>query len=484
MLTRRQLMLSSAALGGAWAARRLPLPMAFAETPAPRLEPKTGKIVSVDFDIAERQTAMPAFGGKSLPLWTFTVRADFPVVRLQLGDILRAKVKNSLTRPGEHVTIHWHGLRIANAQDGVAYMTQPPIQPGSEATYEFAPPDTGTFFFHTHCNSVEHFGRGLIGALIVDGDEVEPADQDLVLMMKDWRIAPDGTFLPFSTDEGAAKAGTAGTVRSINGATKPVMKVKASGNIRLRLLNVDSSRIPDIGIVGAEAAIIAIDGNACQPMPLQSWRLGPASRLDILMRAPKPGATARIVDYFAPQPVVLAEFAAEGDAIRTDTFKAHPLRAGRFTPVDVKTAGRLTFDLSTTATGESIAALGNAAGFEIGSLCLSKRTFWAINKQSWASADHSDSGPPLATLKAGGSYVFVLKNLTANAHPIHIHGHTFEVLSSSLRKLPRHRADTVLVLPRETVEIAFKADNIGKWMFHCHILEHQETGMMGYLAVV
>ena len=484
MLTRRQLMLSAAALGGAGALGAWIFSPAVAEALAPRLEPKSGKTVIADFDITERQIAMPAFGGKSLPLWTFQDGPDFPVLRLQLGDTLKARIKNALTRPGEHVTIHWHGLRIPNGQDGVAYMTQPPIQPGTEGLYEFAPPDTGTYFFHTHCNSVEHFGRGLIGALIVEGDEVEKADQDLVLMMKDWRIAPDGGFLAFSTDDGAAKAGTSGTVRSINGVTKPVIKVKASADVRVRLLNVDSSRISEIGIEGAEAAIIAIDGNACVPMPFESWRFGPATRLDILMRAPKPGETARLLDYFAPQPIVLAEFAAEGEAMRERNFKAHALRDGRFAAVDVKSAERLTFDLSTTATGESIAALGDAAGLEIGSLCLSKRSFWAINKQSWASADHRDAGPPLATLKAGNSYIFALKNLTAHAHPIHIHGHTFEVLSSSSRKLPRHRADTVLVLPRETVEVAFKADNVGKWMFHCHILEHQETGMMGYIAVV
>ena len=484
MLTRRQLMLSGAVLGGAGALGARIFSPADAEVLAQRLEPKSGQTVAVDFEIAERQTALPAFGGKTLPLWTFQDGSEFPVVRLQLGDTLKARIKNSLTRPGEHITIHWHGLRIPNGQDGVAYLTQPPILPGAEGTYEFFAPDTGTYFFHTHCNSVEHFGRGLIGALIVEGDEVEKADQELVLMMKDWRIGPDGAFLPFTTDDGAAKAGTSGTVRSINGVTKPILSVKASGDIRIRLLNVDSSRISEIGIEGAEAAIIAIDGNACVPIPFESWRFGPATRLDILMRAPKSGQSARLLDFFAAQPIVLAEFAAEGEAVRKGKFKAHPLRDGRFSPVDVKTAEHLSFDLSTTATGESIAALGSTPGLEIGSLCLSKRTFWAINKQSWANADHSDAGPPLATLKAGGSYIFALKNLTAHAHPIHIHGHTFEVLSSSLRKLPRHRADTVLVLPRETIEVAFKADNIGKWMFHCHILEHQETGMMGYIAVI
>ena len=483
MITRRRAILGASALGAsALAGRRWLLP-ARAENLAPHHVPGSGKTVSAVFDVAERQQALPCFGGKALPLWTFEDKPDYPVIRLQLGDRLEARLKNSLTRPGEGLTIHWHGLRIQNSEDGVPYLTQTPVPPGAEGAYSFVPPDTGTYFFHTHCNSVEHFGRGLAGVLIVEGDEAEPSDQDLVLVMKDWRIGPDGAFLPFATADGPAKAGTPGTVRSINGATGPKLAVAASANVRLRLLNIDSTRISEIGIEGAKAAIIAVDGNACLPIPLTSWRFGPAQRLDILMRSPEAGQTAKLLDYFAPEPVVLAELQAGGAAKRTDVFRAAPLRAGRTPAVDLSSAERLTFDLSATATGDAVGAMGAASGLEIGALCLSKRTFWAINKQSWASADHTDAGPPLAILKRGQSYIFEFHNLTAHAHPIHIHGHTFDVLSSSLRKLPPHRADTVLVLPKERLEVAFVADNPGRWMLHCHILEHQETGMMGYVTV-
>ena len=108
---------------------------------------------SVAFDLAERPTALPCFNGKTLPLWTFQDGALFPIVRLKLGQRLKARFKNDLPRPAEHASIHWHGLRIPNSQDGVPYMTQQPIDPGKEGSYDFTPPDTGTFFFHTHCNS-------------------------------------------------------------------------------------------------------------------------------------------------------------------------------------------------------------------------------------------------------------------------------------------------------------------------------------------
>ena len=483
MVTRRKWLAGVAALSSCSALTGIKSARLAAETPAPAAPATAPRVKSVAFNIAERQIALPCFAGKALPLWTFADGPDYPVVRMTLGDTLDASIKNSLPRDGEHVTIHWHGLRIPNAEDGVPYLTQEPIYPAAEGHYRFTPPETGTFFFHTHCNSVEHFGRGLVGALIVEGDEATPSDADLVLIMKDWRLAPDGAFLPFTTDEGAAKAGSYGTVRSINGVTKPVFKVAAAANVRVRLLNVDPARISEVGIEGAEAAIIAIDGNACKPVPLESWRFGPAGRVDILMRTPKAGRTAKLIDYFAPEPVVLAEFVAQGAGKRQGKFKAPALRAGHVKAADLVAAERLEFTFSATATGQSIAELSGAGGLEIGTLCLSKRSFWAINKQSWASVDHKDLGAPLAALKRGQSYVFELKNVTPHTHPIHIHGHTFEVLKSSLRKRPVYRADTVLIAPNERLEVAILADNLGKWMLHCHILEHQETGMMGYYTV-
>ena len=484
MLTRRDMIVGAAALSGGSLALGHRSTIVRADTmPLPNISGAAARTLSLD--VAERAVALPAFGGKALPLWTFQDGTPFPVIRLKQGEPVEARVKNSLTRPGEHVTIHWHGLRIPNREDGVAYMTQEPIQPGAEGHYAFTPPETGTFFFHTHCNSVEHFGRGLFGALIVEGDEQAASDEDHVLLMKDWRLDANSAFLPFTTDEGAAKAGTPGTVRSINGVTKPVFTVASSANIRLRLLNVDPARISEIGLEGASAAIIAVDGNACSPMSLKanSWRLGPAGRLDILLRSPAQGGAVRLMDYFSAEPVVLAEFVSEGKPKRHDAFVVRPLRAGHYAAAKLDKAERLTFSFSATATGQSVAALPSNGEFLIGALCLSKRTFWAINQQPWPGKDHTDLGPPLAKLKRGQSYIFELKNLTPHAHPIHIHGHTFEVLTSNLRKLPPHRADTVLILPKERVEVALVADNPGNWMLHCHILEHQETGMMGYVNV-
>ena len=116
------------------------------------------------------------------------------------------------------------------------------------------------------------------------------------------------------------------------------------------------------------------------------------------------------------------------------------------------------------------------------SLCTGSDTFWAINNVSWPKDGHEHLPPPLATLEAGKTYRFTLQNGTPHSHPIHLHGHSFKVLSSSKRPLPIHFADTVLLAPKERIDIAFVARE-GHWMFHCHILEHLETGMMGYFSV-
>jgi hypothetical protein len=203
--------------------------------------------------------------------------------------------------------------------------------------------------------------------------------------------------------------------------------------------------------------------------------------LDIVVRAPGDGKTAQLVDYFAPEPVPLARLKGEGERRRTQGFDPAPLRAGRMAAPDLANAERVSFAFTATATAASIAE-AEAGGAFLGSLCTSNAAFWAINKQVWP-AEEGALPPPLAVLQRGRSYILALENLTPHKHPIHLHGYSFKVLSSNRRDLPVHHADTVLLQPRERVEVALVADNPGDWMFHCHIIEHQESGMMGFVRV-
>jgi FtsP/CotA-like multicopper oxidase with cupredoxin domain len=487
MIPRRKLF---TAMGGAAAAAALPFAWPRAAQPA-----LAGVLAPLPFameqgvktfSLRSRQVPLPLLGDSApqTPLWLYA-DAPLPMIRVSRGEPVRVHFTNDL--PTEHSSIHWHGIRVPNAMDGVPYVTQEPVQPGSNFAYEFTPPDAGTFFFHPHCNEAGQVGHGLAGIFIVDGDAAAPFDDDIILAVKDWRLALDGTFLPFSTIKGAGRAGTFGTVRTVNGAAAFARPVPASADLRLRLLNLDSTRVIEVGVEGAEAHVIAIDGNAVAPFPLDTWRMGPAMRLDLAVRSPRAGGELRVIDYGTAELFNLAVFSSEGSARRSESFQPAPLIASPIPVPDLAAAETQPYLFG--AASDSIASFADSldpsdplSAAILDSLCTGEETFWSINKLSWPRDGHEKLPPPLARLQAGKSYRFILQNGTPHPHPIHLHGHTFTVLGSSKRQLPVHQADTVLTAPKERVEIAFVAQP-GDWMFHCHILEHLETGMMGYLRV-
>ncbi len=287
MLNRRQFLAgaaclaSGAGIAGSSRGATVTTPLAA----APDFRP--GKTVPVRLVAAERPTALPCFSGHRLPLWTFSDATWLPVIRMDLGDRLDVAFDNRLPRDGEYTSIHWHGIRLPNDQDGVPYLIQPPVMPGESYRYGFVPPDTGTFFFHTHCNTAEQLGRGLVGILIVDGDTTEPYAADETILLRDWRIDLEtGTFRDFTTARGASRAGTYGTVRSANGAVEADIRLPASADCRIRLINADPTRVMEVALPGAEAAVIAIDGIAVAPFAFDTWLLPPAARLDLVVRAP------------------------------------------------------------------------------------------------------------------------------------------------------------------------------------------------------
>jgi FtsP/CotA-like multicopper oxidase with cupredoxin domain len=443
-----------------------------------------GRLHAWEFIARERPARLLGANGPSTPVWTYS-DGLLPVMRVRLGDRIRATLVNGLS---EHTSIHWHGIRLANPMDGVPYLTQSPVMPGESFVYELTPPDPGTYFIHPHCNESGQTGRGMTAVLLVDGDETRPPDTECVLAYKDWRLAPDGTWLPTETAAGASNAGTFGTVRAVNGTGAADHAVVPNGDARVRILNLDNTRILEVGVEDADAFVIAIDGNAVPPFALDTWRMGPAMRLDLLVRAPARGRSFKVIDYFGADTWTLGTFTAVGPEKKPAPFDPLILHAPDIPRADVARAERLgfTFGAAPGSVAEAAAVLSPddpLAKILMDALCVRDNAFWAINKTSWPSGGHRNVPPPLGLLKAGRSYVFELTNVTPHPHPIHLHGHTFEVLSASRLKRPRHFADTVLVQPKERIEIAFVAQP-GDWMLHCHVLEHLEYGMMGYLRIV
>jgi FtsP/CotA-like multicopper oxidase with cupredoxin domain len=442
-------------------------------------------VATYRIDAAESRFPLLGPDRPSSPLWLYSGRL-LPVIRARRGAPMRVRFGNEL--PSEHSTVHWHGIRVPNGMDGVPNITQKPVMRGESFVYEFTPPDAGTFFFHPHCNEAAQVGQGLAGILIVEGDaESDAFDEDVVLAARDWRLKPDGSFDPFVTVRGASRAGTFGAVRTVNGGPSVSRTVAASADLRIRLLNLDPSRVIEVGQEGGEAFVIAIDGNAVTPFPLDTWRLGPAMRLDLALRTPQAGRAVRIMDYAPADIFTLATFNAEGASRRSGAFLPSRLNASPIPEPNLAAAESQVYVFGPAS--DSIASFVEGldpddpfAATLLDSLCTGSDTFWSINKVSWPKDGHERVPPPLARLEAGRTYRFTLQNATPHSHPIHLHGHSFKVLGSSKRRSPEHFADTVLLAPKERLDIAFVARE-GNWMLHCHILEHLETGMMGYLRV-
>lgn len=395
-----------------------------------------------------------------------------PVLRFRQGQKAAVDVTNRL---GEASTVHWHGFRIANQMDGVPYLTQQPIEDGQSFRYEFTPPDAGTYWYHPHCNTLEQMARGMTGVMIVEEREDPGFDADLPLNIRDFRLGGDGQFIDLFKARKAARGGTLGTVSTVNWQVNPRQELAAGSLVRLRLAVTDVTRVGSYGIEGGEAQVIALDSN---PLPAPGAAgnviLSPGQRADIALKMPdQEGGEVQLVRKKAGKTKVLARFVAVGASRRRSLGELAPLPPNPVPVPDLATAEVLEFVFGWSPGGDAPrASICGSLGF----------TFWSINRTAWQ-GDVPGPFDPLATLKLGKSYILRLRNETPNAHPIHLHGVSFQLLRSNKRALPPLVTDTALLLEEETMDVALVADNPGDWAFHCHVIEHQKTGLAGFLQI-
>ncbi|GAA3586972.1 multicopper oxidase family protein [Marinobacter xestospongiae] len=450
-LNRRQFLQSTLALG--------------ALSQLPRLSLAASPSADVDYELTVAPADIQLVDAGTTPAWCFNGGYPAPVIRARQHQPIRIRVRNQLAEP---TTIHWHGLRIPIAMDGVPFLSQAPIPAGGEFLYEFTPPDAGTFWYHPHMNSVEQLGRGLVGAFIVEEAQPVAFDSEQVLGLKNWHVKADGSFDRLSRPRYAARMGTPGQLQTVNGQQHPSYPVPAGGSVRLRFLNLDNTVTYDLTSSVEDARILAVDGNPlAQPVTLERHAMGPGMRVDVGLLAPAAGET--VTFYHKGKPLVTLH--SEPGEVRHSQIPALPLN-----PVpapDLANAETLSFVFEWDAAISPVAKQGEASG----------PSFWTINRRSWEGMSQGNIPEPLARLKLGQTYIFELENLTQYHHPIHIHGHTFTVLSSDKRAIEPFHTDTVLLGKNEKVLAAFVADNPGRWMYHCHVIEHLKTGLMGYIEV-
>jgi FtsP/CotA-like multicopper oxidase with cupredoxin domain len=422
-----------------------------------------------EFEIIAAEAELPLIDGGRLRVWAYNQRVPGPELRVRVGDTVRVRFVNRLPQP---TTIHWHGVRVPNAMDGVPHVTQPPVPTGGSFVYEFVPKDAGTFWFHPHIRSSEQVERGLYGVLIVEDAAPPPYTRDLVWVVDDWLLDERRQiFDRFNTPHDLAHDGRWGNVITVNGRTDSVLEARGGERIRLRLINVSNGRsyAPDFG--GLDPTLIAVDGLfLARPIPLGRFELAPGNRVDLDITLP-PGRQSRslpVVDrFYAERPNHLADIVVAGSSVEP----ARPFPSPAHAHVPGWSAG---LALPVTKEFRLDARRGGPLGIE-----------WTINDQAFAGhAQAHAHGEPMLTLQRGGWVKLRFVNASFRLHPIHLHGMFFRLLSRNGAPVdePFFR-DTVLMHAKETIDIALVPLDAGKWMMHCHILEHAEAGMMTLFEV-
>lgn len=408
------------------------------------------------------------------PVWAFDGAVPGPVLRAKQGERMRRRVVNRLEVP---TSVHWHGIRLENAMDGVPELTQAAIPPGGSFDYDFRLPDAGTFWYHSHNRSFEQVARGLLGPLIVDEAEPPEVDFDEVLMLDDWRFAQDATLMEgFGALMDAAHGGRLGNWVTVNGSGAWTRSLPRGARARLRLINGANARVFQLRLAGMRAAVVAFDGMPVDaPLVTDSVVLAPAQRVDLIVDiVADEGGEALILSRERDGDFALASFPVEAGreplADPVEALPPNPVTLPEM-PLDNVPVREMRLE------GGAMRGLASAAfeGEVMDGRALAERGMvWAMAGIAGMPEE------PFLEAALGETVRIALVNDTVWPHGMHLHGHHF--LDFGLGGAPRLR-DTTLVGPGERREIAFVADNPGDWLIHCHMLEHAASGMMNWLRV-
>jgi FtsP/CotA-like multicopper oxidase with cupredoxin domain len=446
--------------------------------------------------------------GKAATVFGITQPNGFSGVMLNAGQRFTARLNNRLVEP--HL-IHWHGQTPPMAQDGVPNLSQEPLAPGAFYDYDFAA-RPGTHWMHSHHGLAE---QRLMAAPLIVRENAAADEQDVVVLLHDftWRdpaeilneltggagahsmhggaAQPMQPAQPNSMPDSDAHSGhNMGAMGNMGGgmmmggmggmmghlhdveydaylandrtlADPQVSQVEAGGRVRLRLINGATATAFQIDLGSLEGQVVAVDGNGVQPIKGRRFPIAMGQRLDILLSIPKDGGAF---------PVVAVR---EGETARTGVILATPgAKISKVAETHDSTVAAVGLELESQLRAltppkprqperhlEMI--LGEAPGYR-----------WMLNDRSFG--DHA----PLA-VKSGERVLLTFRNFTSMMHPMHLHGHHFQVVALNGTPINGAVRDTVIVPGHMgSVTVAFDADNAGEWVLHCHNLYHMAAGMM------
>jgi FtsP/CotA-like multicopper oxidase with cupredoxin domain len=416
-------------------------------------------------------------GGRVVRTWVYGDAVPGPVLRGRAGDTLAVLVDNQLP---EDTTVHWHGLAVPNDMDGVPGLTQTSIAPGRQLTYRFTLPYPGTYWYHPHVGV--QADRGLYGALIVDDpDDAGRYDLELLVVLDDWLDgtgrSPDDVMRDMQGGMGAMRmpsgprsavlGGEGGDVSYpyylLNGRlpSAPVtFGARPGQRARIRIVNAAADTAFRVALGGHRLTVTHSDGFPVLPVTVDTLVVAMGERYDLEVRLGDGAfplvAAAEGKDGQARAIVRTAGGPAPGAAQLPGELDGHLLRLQ-----DLRATPEVLLPRHAPERSHDLVFEGDMMG-----------SGWTINGHSY---------DPARALPVGHGEVVRLRfvNLSSMFHPVHVHGHTFQV---RLDGEAGPRKDTVVVVPLQTVVADLVADNPGRWLAHCHNLYHSMSGMMALLA--
>lgn len=492
-LSRRSFLAATAAAGVSLAAcargSSIVVPNSNAVADAEARRPHSGRTVSATLTADRTRVDL---GGTVAETVSYNGTVPGPLVRASVGDDLAITVRNRLDRT---TSVHWHGIALRNDMDGASPAT-PDIAAGSDFVYRFSVPNPGTYWAHPHTGL--DADTGLYFPIVVD-DPNEPGsyDAEWVVMLDDWtdgvgsspaqiydrlRNSQGGHNMPgmggmpgMGSDPGgggtgssALLGGDAGDVRYphylINGRISEApstLRAKPGQRVRIRLINAGSDTAFRVALAGHKLTVTHTDGFPVVPTEVDAVLLGMGERYDVIVTAG---------DGVFPLVASAEGKNASARALLVTGSGAPP--AVDYSPPEL---GRR------VGTVETFAATSDAALSEANAdVSLPVDMAGSMMNYDWTINGLRYSNTRPLEVREGQRVVLSFRNMSMMWHPMHLHGHTFEVLTADGR--PGARKDTVIVLPMQQVHVAFVADNPGVWMLHCHNTYHQEAGMMTSLA--
>ena len=434
-----------------------------------------------------------------------------PTLRFRVGDWARIRVTNAL--PKEETSLHWHGLLVPNEQDGVPYVTTPPIKAGASHLFEFELTHPGTYWYHSHTGLQEQ--RGVYGSIVVEPSEADPdpPDREYVVVLSDWTNEhPDEVMRTLVRGDeyyalrkgnmqslwGAHKAGAlkdylerewtrmppmdisdvAYDAFWINGQPRIELVGKAGERIKLRIINAAASTYFYIHSAAGPLTIVAADGPRVQPVEVNRLLIGMAETYDVIVTLPGDGryevrATAQDGSgqaslFLGTGAERLAEEIPKPDLYRMEWMTA-ALEAPE-KPLDAPEPARpqAPYRKLKSTTPTQTPADAPLREIELRLTGDMQRYIWSLNGRTLM----EESTIPV---KHGEVLRLKLINDTMMHHPMHLHGHFFRLLNGQGAYSPlKHTVD---VPPMGSRTIEFEADEVGDWLFHCHLLYHMKAGM-------